>query len=199
MINQGLRHNSRVAAVSRACSILMLFFPFYIYLLDLRGAPRWCSIALLTVGLVVHLGGISGTWLWVRALSLLLPAAALLAVQSENLVRIYPFVISLHYWLMFLHKRGDGRSALEVHASRFKTLAPWEGPMLRSAARIWQVGLAFNTLALFVLMFTFSSRIWMLYAGVGSYLYLGFLFAVTFIYAGFFRKKMASAAVDCQV
>ena len=178
--------------VRRVFGILMLFFPFYIYLLDLGGAPRWCSIGLLTVGMLVHFVGTTAALLWVRAICALLPAAALLAVKADNLVRIYPFIISLHYWLMFLQKRKDGRSALEVHVSRIKTLSAWEKPMLVNATRIWQVGLAFNTLALFVLMFAFNGRVWLLYAGVGSYLYLGFLFVVNFVYAFFFHKKWVS-------
>ena len=178
--------------VRRACGILMLFFPFYVYLLDLGGAPRWWCLLLVTAGLLVHFSGNSLSLIGVRIAAVALPAVALYAVRADNMARIYPFVISLHYWLMFLNRRADGRSALEVHVARVKPLQAWERPMLRKATLIWQVGLAPNTLALFVLMFAYDTRIWMLYAGLVSYFYLGFLFLVTLVYGFFFHKNWAS-------
>ncbi|MBF0440360.1 MAG: hypothetical protein HQK54_00495 [Oligoflexales bacterium] len=166
----------------------MLLFPLCIYLLEFFKAPLFFSILLLFCALGAHLHSIRFQGKTILIMIVILLVASILSFyKKENLVRIYPFVISLHFTILFVNKTGDGLPVTAFYASKFKPLKPWEMDMLKKINPLWSFGLALNTFVLLIFIFRFSTALWALYAGGLSYVLLAILFMITFAYGIIYR------------
>jgi hypothetical protein len=167
---------------TRLLTGVMILFPLWIYLLERLHAARWISLSLLTAGMLIHFTRFSRRQLiWALAL-----AAGMILVVSwhnhDHLARIYPFMISMHFTLLFFKGECEGMPLLAYYASRFKHVSKKECELLVKVNRLWVCGLGGNTVVLFGLMFAYDTRIWALYAGAGSYLLIALMFILTFCY-----------------
>ena len=106
----------------------------------------------------------------------LFAAVIFILKKDEIVLRSYPFLMSSVAFFTFLKA---GQNPILRYGLEGQVTKKWFTTGAEKARKIWVVGLALNSLVLFVLMFAFERRVWAYYAGGLSYLWLGFLFICT--------------------
>ena len=173
-------------------SWLTLLYPAVIFLW--RDSPYFMAIALNLGGLLIldllyrlklprrfQVAGIVG---------LLLLIGSVVWTGVQNVVRLYPFIMSGSMLLLFAAAKDPKDN-------------PMIGPLrqrigedramlghLHRAKWIWIVGLSINTTVLGVFLFAFPLQVWILYASFYSYILLASLFVLSVAYVALARRNI---------
>lgn len=173
----------------------MLLFPIYAFVLHRLGAPQFWQLGLLAVAMFLFFvqGSQPFRYLELALCGVLVTLLALF--NQQNLVRLYPFLMALHFFLAFTFEDRKGTSFIEAATERFKKLTPFERATLRQTIIFWQIGLGTNAAILGVFLLRFSFESWALYAGVISYGLLGLLFLFTVVYLRIAKHQSESSRI----
>jgi hypothetical protein len=172
--------------------LLTILYPFVIFLL--RDSAYFMAVALNLGGLLIldllyrlklsrkmQILGLSG---------LLLLVASVAWVGVENVVRLYPFIMSGSMLLLFAASKDPKDNPMIGPLRRRIANDPRMLGHLHRAKWIWIVGLSFNTLVLGVFLFAFPLQIWILYASFYSYILLASLLVLSVAYVALARRNL---------
>jgi 1-acyl-sn-glycerol-3-phosphate acyltransferase len=160
---------------------LPLAFPLGIIALHRMGAPAAWGAGIGAIGIAAHLRGGDRRLVSIQIALISAVVLPVLLIRPENLVRLYPFVLSASVFAIFLLSWRSERPALLQYAGWFRPLTPEVENYLRRMMPLWIAGLGLNTLVFLVFLFHFPIETWAWYAGFFSYLLLAGLFALTLI------------------
>ena len=123
------------------------------------------------------------------ALSICLVALAvivlLLFVAPSNVIRIYPFLISISFLSQFVSSYRMKDPLIERYVSLFvkRPFSELETRYFKDMMPMWCIFLLCNSIILLTLTFSFSMEIWVLYSCILFYVILGLMILGSIVYA----------------
>ncbi|MCP3924693.1 MAG: hypothetical protein GY714_19125 [Desulfobacterales bacterium] len=165
-------------SVKKIFGLFFIVFPFMIYGFEKYHAPAYCKYVLLFAAMLYMLFNQRKRF-WMTGTLLFFSTIAVSFVEPDNLVRLYPFLMSTTVLAFFITCQRKEISALEFYSSRFVKITPEKQKYLHKASVLWIVGLSVNSFIFFILLFAFPLKIWLLYSGFLSYIFLVLMFITT--------------------
>ena len=165
------------------------FFPLAVW--ALHDYPKYFPLLIVLLFLLItyKLRRLPPRMRWVFGVVLLALAAAMGVVSSERLLRLYPFLMSTSALLIFWQARRPEDNPMLGPLRRWRPATADLLADLHQAKRIWVVGLTGNSLVFFAFLFLWDTKAWMLYATLYSYLLLGSLMVLTWVYLGLLQWR----------
>ncbi len=169
--------------------LLTLLYPLLIYTGVERLEPRWLALLLLAVALLRAVSA-RQSWWWFAALGAALLAALSMFGNSLLPLKLYPLLVNLLLLLVFAASLRFPPPIIE----RLARLSEPELPprAVRYTRRVTEVWCGFfvlnGGLSLLTALYA-SEAVWALYNGLISYLMMGLLFGVEWL----FRQRLRAA------
>ncbi|MBC7659155.1 MAG: hypothetical protein H7249_05540 [Chitinophagaceae bacterium] len=178
--------------MKKVLPFLTLLYPIIIY--GLRDSAYF-KIAALSLGgiLIVDIVlrfPIARRYRLTAVCALLGAALALILVGVENIVRLYPFMMSGSMLTLFAVTKDPGDNPMIGPFRKYLATDPKMLVHLHRAKTIWIVGLSINTLILGIFLFAFPLQSWILYASFYSYILLASLFILSIAYVALARRNL---------
>lgn len=170
--------------------ILTLIYPLAIWFGKGQVEPRWLA-ALLLVLVATRLPALKISKLarWSALCGLMMVLAA---VWTNALLplKLYPVLVNLAFLIAFAYSLSTPQSMVE----RFARITEPDLPDVavrytRNVTKVWCAFFVFNGSMALITAIWASQEIWTLYTGVVSYLLMGSLFAIEYLYRIRFKRR----------
>ncbi len=172
--------------------VVMLAYPFVVYLHIGTVSPRWyaCALLLLVAVRFVILGNTRQVSNWILLLLASVFCAAVMVLESVILLKFYPVLMNIGMGIMFIASLTDSHSLIEKFARAGGKRPPDAARgYLRVLSLSWGVLLLLNGLVSAYTAWFTSTATWALYNGLVAYLVMGSFAAIEFAYRGYYKKR----------
>jgi uncharacterized membrane protein len=181
--------------VTLLLALVSIAYPLLVYVGIQHVSPALFALVLATLALAKFLavprqGAGANPAEWYLLAVALAYSLALLALNSELLLKLYPVLISLCVAALFALSLRAPESLIERLARLAgETITPRAKAYTRALTGIWAILLVGNALvALYFALFG-SLKSWALYSGLLSYLFFGVFFALEYGYRRYYIQK----------
>lgn len=173
--------------------LLLLVYPAVVYFaLDRVGPTPLALVFVGALGLRLVLVRLK-RFVWL-AVFLLVATCFLLAIFTTNspvLLKFYPVVVNAAFLVMFAVSLFYPPSMIERFASMAGMSMTHQGRVYtRGVTAVWCAFFVVNGAVIGWLATSGDDRLWALYTGLYSYIAMGTLFAVEYIYRGFYQRRV---------
>lgn len=178
--------------------ILIILYPFAVFFGLKIFEPKMLSLLLILLGIFHFLVKKEEYFKYQKAVTLTLISVLILLLSFSNnilFIKIYPFLINIILLCAFSFSLIKPPSVIERIARIYdKNLPQAAIKYTRNVTIIWCIFFAFNGLVSFYTAFFASVEIWTLYNGFISYILIGALFTIEYIFRHFFIAKRINNA-----
>ncbi len=169
--------------------ILTLFYPLAIWQGGKQIEPRWMAVLLLVLAATrLSTFAISKLARWSALCTLVLVGVA---VWTNALLplKLYPVLVNLAFLIGFAYSLSTSQSIIERFARMREPNFPEVAvAYTRRVTQVWCVFFVFNGGIACITAIWSSPEIWMLYTGFISYLLMGLLFVVEYLFRIRFKR-----------
>lgn len=162
-------------------TLLMVFYPFAVVWALSQQKLLWISLLLIIVSVLRYFMQPNRLFLPLTILALFCGAVSVVT-QSEYGLKFYPVLMSLGTCAIFAFTLYSPPSMIERFARLHQPDLPESGvAWTKKVTQVWCVFLLFNAICALITALFFSTKIWAIYNGFISYLFMGILLLGEFI------------------
>ena len=165
----------------------LFIYPFLVYFLILHRQEKLCYLA-IGLMLLINIPYKDKKLLFAYLSVVFFLSLILVFFQPQNIVRIFPFLMSLSFLALFCRSLGKEKSILEFYVSPFKKITDNQKIYFKKIMPLWIGFLGLNSFILFILIFAFPLHYWLVYSGFISYVLISLMIILS-ILVGKFQKK----------
>ena len=159
----------------------LLAYPFLVGYSLSNGQYVWVSCLLIGFGLIRLLNK-GNDLLWPLTAFAILCGGLSLVLKDQAWLKLYPVFMSLGALIIFASTLVKPPSMIERFARLVEPNLPQEGvEWTRKVTIVWCVFFSFNSCIAFITVFFASTKVWMLYNGFISYIFMGILMLGEFV------------------
>lgn len=183
------------ALVSLILALVSIAYPLLVYYGIQHVSPALFALVLATLALAKFIavrrqGTGANPAEWYLLVIALAYSLALMALNSELLLKLYPVLISLCVAAVFALSLRAPESLIERLARLAgETITPRAKAYTRTLTGIWAFLLVGNALVALYLALFGDLKSWALYSGLLSYLFFGVFFALEYGYRRYYIQK----------
>lgn len=176
-------------------SAAALIYPFAVYLSVGHVAPYWLAIALCTLSLVRAALTREKLWLWVALITAVLMGASLYTGHSWQMLKLYPVVVNLSFFSVFMASVFYPPTVIERIARLTEPALSAAGiQYTRTVTLVWCAFFVVNGAVALATALWVSDAVWTLYNGFIAYVAMAVLFAGEWLIRPHMKARFEAAA-----
>jgi len=182
--------------ISVLISIAMVIYPFLVYYGLSEYGPATFAVALfvLLICRVVVKGNFHEPSQWLQLIVVSAFCLAVVVVNSEGLLRLYPVLMNVGFALLFAFSLKSDTCLIERFTRMGKIDYPEEAVgYMRNLTAAWAVLLFINAGISAYTACCMSLKVWTVYNGLIAYFILGGFSIIEIILRPYFKKRLANS------
>lgn len=178
-----------------AISAAALVYPFAVYLSVGHVEPYWLAIALCTLSFVRAALMRDKLWALIGSVTAVLSAASLYTGHSWQMLKLYPVVVNLAFFLVFAASVFHPPTVIERIARVTEPMLPMAAVRYtRNVTLVWCAFFVLNGAVALATVLWASDAVWTLYNGFLSYVAMALLLGVEWLVRPRMKARFEAAA-----